>query len=402
LLRWTAVGPTVWLLGLTSLFTDISSEMITSTLPLYAMFSLQLSPAAFGVIDGLQQGGASLMRLAGGVVTDRWQRHKAVAIVGYAVSAACRLGLLLVGRSSIGLTSLTLFDRLGKGLRTSPRDAMISLSTPRAGLAAAFGVHRMLDTLGAMLGPIVAFAVLSRLRNAYDVVFVVSFVLALIGVAILVAFVRNPEVAAGAELRPTTGAGQLWRDPRIRTMVLSVGGLGAATLSDSFIYLVLQRRLDFNPVYLPLLYVATPAVYMVLAAPVGWAADRIGRGAVVIMGYAALLGVYAMMLAPAAGILTLVVSIGCMGIYYAATDGVVPALASAVVDTRVRATGLSLVGSANDIGKIVSGLAFGWLWSRLDFQAATAVFAVGLLVTLIITGPALRRLQTEVEAEQRV
>ncbi len=402
MLRWTTVGPTVWLLGLTSLFTDISSEMITSTLPLYVMFSLQLSPAAFGLIDGLQQGGASVMRLAGGVITDRWRQHKAVAVVGYAASAACRLGLLLVGRSSAGLTALTFADRLGKGLRTSPRDAMISLSTPRAGLGAAFGVHRMLDTLGATLGPIVAFAVLSRIRNGYDVVFVVSFVLALIGVAILVAFVRSPQVPSDGEWRPVkAGAGGLWRDRRIRTMVLSVGGLGAATLSDSFIYLVLQRRLDFNPVYLPLLYVATPTVYMLLAAPVGWAADRIGRGAVVIMGYVALVAVYAMLLVPASGVFTLVFTIGCMGAYYAATDGVVAALTSAVVDARLRATGLSLVGTANDVGKIVSGLTFGVLWSRLDIQAAVSVFAIGLLVVLIATGPALRRLQTEVEAEPR-
>jgi MFS family permease len=399
-LRWTTVGSTVWLLGLTSLFTDISSEMITSTLPLYAMFSLQMSPAAFGLLDGVQQGGASLMRLAGGVVTDRWRQHKAVAVFGYAASAACRLGLLLVGRSPAGLTALALVDRFGKGVRTSPRDAMISLSTPRAGLAAAFGVHRMLDTLGAMLGPIAAFAVLARIPGAYDVVFVTSFVLALIGVAILVAFVRSPVVPAGSMRPLAAGAWQLWRDPRIRTMVVSVGGLGAATLSDSFIYLVLQRRLDFNPVYLPLLYVATPAVYMLLAAPVGWAADRVGRGVVVMMGYAALLAVYAVMLLPAAGLITLVFSIVCMGAYYAATDGVVPALTSAVVDARVRATGLSLVGAANDVGKIVSGLAFGFLWSGLDVQAAVGIFAAGLLVMVMVAGPALRRLQSEVEAEQ--
>jgi MFS family permease len=258
----------------------------------------------------------------------------------------------------------------------------------------------MLDTLGAMLGPMAAFAVLSRMPSAYDVVFVTSFVLALIGVAILVAFVRNPVVPAGPMRPLAAGAGQLWRDPRIRTMVVSVGGLGAATLSDSFIYLVLQRRLDFNPVYLPLLYVATPAVYMLLAAPVGWAADRVGRGVVVMMGYAALLAVYVMMLLPAAGLITLVISIVCMGAYYAATDGVVPALTSAVVDARVRATGLSLVGAANDVGKIVSGLAFGFLWSGLDVQAAVGIFAAGLLVMVMVAGPALRRLQSEVEAEQ--
>jgi MFS family permease len=365
----------VWLLGLTSLFTDLSSEMITSTLPIYAMFSLQLSPAAFGLIDGLQQGGASLMRLTGGVVTDRWQQHKAVAAVGYGASASCRLGLLLVGRSPAGLTALTLTDRLGKGLRTSPRDAMISLSAPRAGLAAAFA-------------------------DSYEPVFVVSFVLALIGLAILVAFVRNPSIAADrAETRAAESRARLWADQRVRTMVLSVGGLGAATLSDSFIYLVLQRRLDFNPMYLPLLYVATPVVYMALATPLGWAADRIGRGVVVTLGYGALFAVYLLMLLPPAGGATLVLAIALMGAYYAATDGVVPALTSAFVDARRRATGLSLVGSANDVGKILSGLTFGWLWSRFDVQVATTVFAAGLLIGVIATAPALRRLQFDAGAE---
>jgi MFS family permease len=372
--------------------------MITSTLPLYLMFSLQLSPIAFGLIDSLQQGGASLMRLASGVVTDRWRRHKEVAAAGYALSAACRIGLLIVGRSSAGITAVTFLDRLGKGVRTSPRDALISLSAPRAGLAAAFGVHRMLDTLGAMLGPIVAFALLSRIRNGYDVVFVVSFVLALIGVAILVAFVRNPQIPD--ETRPAEAgrARQLLGDARVRVMALSVGCLGAATLSDSFIYLVLQRRLDFNPVYLPLLYVATPAVYMALAAPAGWLADRVGRGSVVIAGYGALLAVYVMLLVPLPGTLSLVLSILCMGAYYAATDGVVPALASAVLQPRLRATGLSLVGSVNDVGKIISGLTFGWLWSRLDIGAAVGVFTVALLVTLVLTGPALRRVQRAIDA----
>ena len=401
-LRWTSVGSTVWLLGLTSFFTDVSSEMITATLPLYAMFSLQLSPAAFGLIDGLQQGGASLMRLAGGVVTDRWRQHKAVAAVGYGASAACRLGLLLVGRSPAGLTAITLVDRLGKGLRTSPRDAMISLSTPRAGLAAAFGVHRMLDTLGAMLGPVLAFALLSRTPNGYETVFVASLVLALVGLAILVTFVRNPSIAGDhAEPLALGSPARLWGDRRIRTMVLSVGGLGAATLSDSFIYLVLQRRLDFNPMYLPLLYVATPAVYMTLAAPMGWAADRIGRGVIVSFGYGALFAVYLLLLMPVAGMPTLVLAIAFMGAYYAATDGVVPALTSAFVDERRRATGLSLVGSASDIGKILSGLLFGWLWSRLDIQLATSVFAAGLLIAVIATAPAFLRLQIDAEAKRQ-
>ena len=157
-LGWRQVGPNVWMLGLTSLMTDVSSEMVASILPLYALFFLQTSPIGFGIVDGLQRGGPALMRLLGGSLTDRWRRHKEIAAVGYLASAVSRLSLLLIGRSPIGLVAAVTLDRLGKGLRTSPRDALISLSVPRAALAAGFGIHRALDTTGAMLGPILAFA----------------------------------------------------------------------------------------------------------------------------------------------------------------------------------------------------------------------------------------------------
>ena len=120
-----ALNRTVWALGLTSLFTDISSEMVACILPVYLVLHLGLSPLAFGVIDGLYQGAAALVRIAAGVLADRWRRHKEIAAAGYGLSAACRLLILAAGSTWSTIAGVVAVDRLGKGIRTAPRDALI-------------------------------------------------------------------------------------------------------------------------------------------------------------------------------------------------------------------------------------------------------------------------------------
>ena len=119
---WVGMSRNVFFLGLTSLLTDISSEMVTATLPLYLLLTLRLAPLQFGFIDGLNQGASVLVRVASGLIADRWRRAKEVATAGYAFSAVCRIGLLLVGRNWLGISGAILLDRIGKGIRTSPRD----------------------------------------------------------------------------------------------------------------------------------------------------------------------------------------------------------------------------------------------------------------------------------------
>jgi sugar phosphate permease len=193
LLRGRAAGRpvsrTVVLLGLTSLFTDVASEMVVTVLPLYLVYAGHFSPAAFGLVDGIQGGAAALVGLASGFVGDRFRRHKEVAAAGYGLSAIVKLGLATAGTALSAISALVLVDRIGKGIRTAPRDAMISLATPKEELGAAFGVHRALDTTGAMLGPLLAFSILALAANAYTSVFVVSFCIAVIGVGILVLLV---------------------------------------------------------------------------------------------------------------------------------------------------------------------------------------------------------------------
>ena len=145
------VAPVVLVLGTVSLITDISSEMVTAVLPLYLVTTLGFSPLGFGTLDGVYNGVSALVQLTGGHLADRIRNHKLLAGLGYGLSALCKPLLLLAG--SIGtLGAVLALERTGKGLRTAPRDAMISLSTPAAKQGRAFGVHRAMDTTGAMLG----------------------------------------------------------------------------------------------------------------------------------------------------------------------------------------------------------------------------------------------------------
>jgi MFS family permease len=373
-------------LGLTSLFTDISSEMVSTVLPLYLMFYLRLSPLEYGFVDGLYQGASAIVRVFGGYAADRWQRYKEVAGLGYALSAVCKVGMLAVGPAWTMLAAIVLVDRMGKGIRTAPRDALISLSSPSRSLGLAFGVHRALDTCGAMLGPLIAFAVLSALPNAFDLIFIASFCAAVVGVGVLGLFVENraPRVAA-PRARPVAWreAFGLLRRPGFRGLVVAGSLLAVATMSDGFIYLVLQRRLTFTASFIPLLYVITALFYLLLAVPAGRLADRFGRGRMFIGGYVLLLVVYVGLLVPTVGPLELFIALVLFGAYYAATDGVLMALASEVLTADLRTSGMALLSTATGLGRLLASLAFGAIWTWWGAEVAATVFLVALIAALV-------------------
>jgi MFS family permease len=364
---------------------------------------LHLTPLQFGLIDGLYQGGAALVRVAGGFVADRWQRHKEVAAAGYGLSAICKLGLLAVGSSWGGFAALTLLDRSGKGVRTAPRDAMISLSSPQDQLAAAFGVHRALDTVGAMIGPVIAFVILTQLPGAFDVVFVASFCAAVVGLSFLVLFVENPAVkklperARAISARATLA---LLATPRVRWLVFIGAVLSLMTMSDGFLYLGLQRRLDWNVGLFPLLYVATAFAYLLLSIPVGHLADRYGRGRVFVGGHVLLLIVYTSLLLPELGYLELAAYVLLYGAYYAATDGVLMALASSAFPADLRASGLALLTTATGLARVCASLLFGALWTWWGVETTALVFGAGLLAAICIAGLVIARTESNVPDAQ--
>ncbi|MGW1508057.1 MFS transporter [Streptomyces sp. NPDC002394] len=382
--RRAAVAPTVLALGTVSLVTDVSSEMVTAVLPLYLVAGLGLSPLGFGLLDGVYNGFSALVRLVGGHLADRGGRHKTVAALGYGLSALCK-PLLLVAGSLPLIGAVLAADRTGKGLRTAPRDALISLASPEESRGRAFGVHRAMDTAGALIGPLVAFLILRQAADGYDAVFTVSFCVAAVGVLVLLLFVPSrpqpPAVPAeGAPRASLKAAVGLLRVPDVRRLALCALLLGLATVSDSFVYLLLQRRLGVTDRWFALLPIGTAAAFLLLAVPLGRLADRVGRWRVFLGGHAALLLVYGALLSgwqsPALPYLVLALHGG----FYAATDGVLMAAAAGCVPPELRSSGLALIQTGQALARFGCSIAFGAAWTawgdRWAVGAATALLAV--------------------------
>jgi MFS family permease len=381
--RRGGVDRNVKLLGVNSLLTDISSESVNAVLPLYLM-SIGFSPLGFGIFDGIYQGMSVILRIFGGMLADRRRRHKEVAGAGYALSAACKLGLLAT--TTTGPAAGVLFlDRIGKGVRTAPRDALISLSSDPESLGASFGVHRALDTVGAVLGPILAFALLQYLGpHEFRAVFVVSFCVAVLGLGVLCFFVQNPpkerlDAARAKVLTRAAGLRVLMANPAFRRIALAGSVLSAVTVSDAFVYLTYQNRTDMVGTTFPLLFVGTALAYLLLAVPLGRLADRIGRAPVFIAGHVLLIGCYTVLRLSGPGLATAAVILGLLGTYYAATDGVLMAMASAVIPEELRTSGLAWLTTLTVTAKLVASIVFGVLWTWQGPNGALSVFLAGMV-----------------------
>ena len=391
-----AVAPTVWFLGWTSLLTDISSEMINGILPLYLVGFLRLSPLQFGVIDGLYQGVSAVLRLAGGYLADRFRRYKETAVAGYGLSAACKLGLLAANASWPLLATMIALDRTGKGLRTAPRDAMITLTSSRENLATSFGVHRSMDAVGALAGPLFAFLILAAAPERFDLVFVASFGFAIVGLAVLTMFVDRTAITGSLDKVAKPALMGILRTLFTQSsfVLLSVAAvvLSVATMSDAFIFLTFQQRLQFAPSVFPLLYVATSLSFAALAVPAGRLADRFGSRTVFLAGYVALGGVYLLLLAEGAGTAGAVVGVLALGAYYAATDGVLMALAGRMLPPEHVASGMATLATLTSLARFFSSVAFGWIWSTGDAATAVRVSGTALIAAMVIAAFALSRI----------
>ena len=435
--RWRHVRRNVWALGFTSLFTDVSSEMVGTVLPVYLVLYLGLTPFQFGIVDGLYHGVTALLRLASGVAVDRGGRAKEIAFAGYGASAACRLGLLAAGAAWPLIAGVVALDRAAKGARAVPRDVLISLSSRPDGLATAFGVHRALDSTGAMLGPLVALAILAALPNAFDVVFVTSFSVALVGLGVLALFVSNaerppaptpapahplsgppragvsltggppasatpaaahaapPDAAATAAdgphaTTPLAAARRILEDPGLLRLTVAASLLGAVTISDGFLYLLLQREAGFSPGLFPLLYVGTSGCYLLLAVPAGGLADRIGRQRAFLAGYGLLAGAYLAVMQSGIGVPGVAGCLVLLGAHYALTDGVLMAFASGRLPPDRRGSGLALLTTATSLARLLASVLFGVLWTRYGVETAVPVFLIGLGTAIAIAVVVLR------------
>ena len=390
-------SPTVIALGIVSMLTDISSESVAAILPMYITGALGLSMIAYGFFEGLNQSASALVRIAAGYAADQTSRPKPVAVAGYGLSMVARIGLLFA-TGFAGIAAIIGVDRVGKGIRTAPRDAMIQQASQPEHLARSFGLHRLLDTIGATAGPMLAFVVLLLVPDGYRAVFVLSLAVAILGVAVLVLVVPNRKLGAKpvpaaqsrtAAAEPERSIQVLKFKPLLRMlsrgrmgrMLCAAGLLGLLTVGDGFVYLALMAHGTMDYFWFPLLFAGSNLVFLLLAIPVGKLADRTSRAAVFVAGHLALAVAY--LCASGGGSLFFIVSaLAALGLFYAATDGVLAALAGQLSPEGSVSTGIGAAQTVVAVARLLSATGFGVLW--VLFGSNLALLGVAALLLLAV------------------
>lgn len=370
-------------LGLVSLFTDLSSEMIYPLLPLFLTATLGAGPAVLGAIEGVAETAASLLKLFSGAWSDRLGKRKPLVLAGYGLSSIMRplMGLVASWSHVLGIRFC---DRIGKGVRSSPRDALVAASVPPQDRGRAFGFQRALDHLGAVLGPVAAFALLAGAGLSYRSVFFLAAVPGAVAVAILWILVREAGETAPAGTGRGILAGGLAPEFRNYLLIVSLFTLGNA--SDAFLIL---RSVDAGvpAAYVPLLWGAFHVVKSSLSTHAGILADRWDRRKMVVAGWVLYAAVYAAW-GMAEGPGWMVGLFLVYGLHAAATEGAERALVADFVPSDRRGTAFGWFHLAVGIAALPASLLFGILWSRFGapaafgVSAALAMLAAGFLLAL--------------------
>lgn len=376
----------VFFLGLVSFFNDISNQMVQSVMPVFLTTVLG-APAFFvGVLEGVADALASVLKIFSGWFSDRIGKRKLPAVLGYALSLGVRPFLALVTHFS-QVFSLRVIDRVGKGVRDAPRDALISESVDPNELGKSFGLQRTFDAMGTMVGPLVAFLLLPILGYSYQSLFLVAFVVGL-GTLVSFTFVSDPapraqESQPGAQRPSLKLDAKLFKtNKRFISIVASIFVFGMGTLP---IILLLLRAAEAGIPggSLPLVYFVYNLAFVLGAVPLGKLADRIGEGKVIVGGFIAAAVAYLGLAATHDVVLTILL-FALLGVYSAATDGVERALAAKHLSHDVLATGQGFMNMAVGFSSLVAGVVGGFLWTRYGSTAALDYAGVMSLVGLVV------------------
>jgi len=374
----TNLPATVIALGVVSLLTDLSSEMIYPLLPVFLTTVLAAGPQALGLIEGVAESTASLLKVASGVWSDRVRRRTPLVVAGYSLAGAVRPLIGLAG-SWPAVLALRFTDRVGKGLRTSPRDALIADATPLAQRGEAFGLQRALDHAGAVAGPLVAAALLGLAGVPLRVVFLLAVIPAVAVVVVLLAWVREAPRRIEAGGRPVLAAWrELGRPTHVVLLAVLLFTLGNST--DAFLLLRLSQA-GVGVAAVAVVWSAFHVVKMVSAYACGRLSDRIGRRPLVVAGWAFYAAVYL-----AFGVVesrNAVIAIFLLyGLYYGLTEPAERAWVADLVPERLRGTAFGLYHGVIGLAALPASLLFGAVWQR--FGAPTA-FATGAGLALAAT-----------------
>lgn len=395
-----ALSPNVLRLGFVSFFADVSSEMLYPLMPIFLTSVLGAPASIVGVIEGAAEATASILKTVSGRIADRTGRRIELVFGGYTLSALAKL-LIAISHTWPLVLVARLLDRTGKGFRSAPRDAILADSTDPAVCGAAFGWHRTMDTLGAVVGPLLALVLLSTAGGDLRKVIGLAVVPGLIG-ALLVLSVSDPArrkrypaiVESAVDTRSAAEKREPLRwssiPPRFRLYL--VAWLPFVLVNSSDVFLILRaKQLGFTTTAVVLVYTLYNLVYALASLPLGHLSDKLGRLSVLVGGMLVFAAVY-VGFAFATETWHVIVLFAAYGIYIAATDGVGKAFAVDLVPRELRATSIGLLGTVTGIMTLVASALAGLLWDTVGPWAPFAVGAVGALVSaaLFMTLPGLR------------
>jgi len=379
--RRAALPTSVWALGLVSLFMDISSEMIHALLPVFIVGTLGAGAIWLGLIEGVAEGTACIVKVFSGALSDRWGRRKSLALLGYGLAAVTKPLFPLAGSTTMVFLA-RFVDRIGKGIRGAPRDALIADCTTPGQRGAAYGLRQSLDTVGAFAGPLLAIGCLIMLANDVRAVFWVAVIPALIAVAILVLAVKEPPHLVPmqgrlVDLRPRDLPSAFW-------VVAAVAAtFTLARFSEAF--LVLRgSNTGMSITWTPLVLVVMNITYMLSAYPAGALADRMPRTQLLMLG-CAILVVSNLVLASAHTTTVVLVGTALWGLHMGLTEGVVSAMVADAAPASLRGTAFGVFNLLRGVLLMVASILAGLLWDRVSpaatFVAGAAFAALSLLFT---------------------
>jgi MFS family permease len=377
----------IFFTGLVSFFMDVSSEMIYPLVPLFLASVLGVNKSVIGLIEGIAESTASLLKVFSGWLSDRMGNRKNLMIAGYAISTLSRPITATAGGWPQMLTA-RFVDRLGKGIRTAPRDAIISESCDSARLARSFSFHRSMDTMGAVVGPAIAMLVLGFFLNNYTLVFWLSMVPATIAVLIIIFCItekKKHDAAAQAEPVKLTLAVLDWKG-KYFIFIAALFALGNS--SDAFLILRAQQ-VGIATAVIPAVYLVFNLIYALSAIPAGMVADRFGKKRLILLGFVLFSALYygfAVAGTPA----SIWALFGLYGIFMALTEGIQKAFLATIIPPEFRATAFGIFSTALGLAALPASLIGGWLWDHVSpaatfyFGSITAGLSAILLIILIL------------------
>lgn len=365
---WRAIPKPIWALGFVSLLMDISSEMIHALLPVYLVTVMGASMVTVGVIEGIAEATASIVKIFSGAISDWFGKRKLLAVIGYGLAALTR-PIFPLASSVSWLVAARFIDRVGKGIRGAPRDALVADIAPLYLRGASFGLRQSLDTMGAFLGPLVAIGLMWLLANNFQNVFWVATLPAILAVGLLVFAVHEPERPAGLRrVRFPLSLSELGRLGSAYWLVVAVATVFTlARFSEAF--LILRAQAVGLPIVLvPMVLVVMNVVYALAAYPAGVLSDRFNRLTILIIGFALLIAAD-LTLAFSGGLLGVTLGVVLWGLHMGFTQGLLATLVADTAPPELRGTAFGMFNLLGGLALLAASVVAGALWDQLGAQA---------------------------------